>query len=832
MVGDERESNRLELAAPATLAVTKVRAAGLPALTHATPMNDFRLALRQLRQSPGFTALALLTLALGIGACTAIFTVVNSVILRPLAYPESERLMIIRETNLPQFPEFSVSPANYRDFAKAEAFSSIYVVQGFSYNLTGRGEPQRVIGQRASAGIFDVLGTAPALGRTYTADEEQPGKNNVVILSHAFWQNQFAGSRDIVGQSITLNNTPHTVIGVMPEGFRRGTTTQVYAPFSLNEQQWANRGGHYLTAYARLKPGVTHEQARVQLETIAARLAEQFPDTNKNWGVLAKPWLEYATGDIRPTLFALLGAVGFLLLIACANVANLLLARATARQREISVRAALGATRWHILRQLLAESLVLGLTGGVLGVWVGHWGLKAMLAIAPPNLPRAAEIALDGRAVLFTVAVALVTGIAFGLVPAIQSLKINLVDALKDGSRGTSDARRHWVRSGLVVTEIALALVLLTGAGLLMRSFTKLAHTPPGFEPENALFVQVTAPATKYDTREKQAAFIEALLSRFGALPGVQAAGATQAMPFSETDYVLGLEIEGRAVPQSELPSTNYFAVSPDYFPAMGIKLLRGRGFTEQDRAGSPRVAIISQALADKFFPGQDPLGKRIHMTNGPTTWREIVGVVNEIKHASVDQETTPQTYEPLAHTPFTNLGFVLRTAGDPAAIAATVRREVYAVDPDQPVARTELLTKLVTDSTARQRFAMTLFGVFSSLALLLAAIGIYGVMAYAVTQRTNEFGVRLAIGASPGDILLLVLKEGGKLAAFGIVAGLLGSLAAGQAIQSMLFQTGARDPVVFGAIAALLGGVALLACLIPALRATRVDPQVALRVQ
>ena len=527
-------------------------------------MNELRFAFRQLAKAPGFTALALLTLALGIGACTAISTVVNSVLLRPLDFPQSERLMIIRETNLPQFPEFSLSPANYLDYSRAEAFESVFVVRNFTYNLTGRGEPVRVIGYRASAGMFNVLGSQPMLGRAFTAEEDAAGKGDVVVLSHSFWQRQFAGSPAIIGETITLNNTPHIVIGVMPAQFRRGATTDVYTPLAFNEQQWANRGGHYLTAYARLKPGFTHDQARVQLEAIAARLAEQYPDTNKNWGVLARPWLEYATGDIRPTLYTLLGAVGFLLLIACANVANLLLARATARQREVSVRAALGASRWHIIRQLLTDSLLLGAAGGVLGIIVGHFALKGMLAIAPQNLPRAAEIALDGRAALFTIAVALITGVAFGLVPAWQSLKINLVDALKDGSRGTGDGgRRHLVRSGLVVLEIALALVLLTGAGLLMRSFLRLASASPGFNPRQAVWVQVITPAEKYDTPEKRVAFTQAMLERLRALPGVEHVGATHTMPFSGSDYVLGLEIDGRPMDPSEVPSTNYFAISP-----------------------------------------------------------------------------------------------------------------------------------------------------------------------------------------------------------------------------------------------------------------------------
>ena len=530
----------------------------------------------------------------------------------------------------------------------------------------------------------------------------------------------------------------------------------------------------------------------------------------------------------------MLGAVGFLLLIACANVANLLLARATGRLREISIRSALGASRTRIVRQMLTESVLLSVLGGALGVLLGKWGLDGLLALAGDNLPRASEVGLDGRAVGFVVAVVLVTGIGVGLVPAIQGLKVNLVDSLKDGARGSGDAgHRHWLRGGLVVTEIALALMLLTGAGLLIRSFAQLAATSPGFNPRDALMVALAVPSEKYDTPEKQAGFAAAVVNRFRALPGVASAAATHVLPFAGNDYVLGLEIQGKDVAQSDLPSTNYFAVTPDYFKAMAIPLIRGRYFTDQDRAGAPRVAIISQSLANQFFPGKDPLGQHINMTNGPQAWREVVGVVGDVKHYGLDRETAPQSYDPFAQQPFPFLAFVVRAPGPVVtALSGLLRQEVHAVDPEQPVFRIESLDQLVASSMARERFAMTLFGLFSGLALLLAAIGIYGVMAYAVAQRTNEFGIRMALGAKPGDVLGLVLRQGARLVGLGLVLGVLGALAGARVLESMLYQTSGRDPLVFATIAVLLGAVALLACLIPARRATRVDPLVALRME
>lgn len=801
-------------------------------------LSDLKNAFRQLAKDPGFTAIAVLTLALGIGACTAIFSVVDSILLRPMPYPESERLVVLRESMPPETPVSSVAPGNYRAWETGStAFEGIYAQRNASFNLTGRGDPVRISALRVSGQYFATLRTPPLLGRTFGPAEDRPGEDSVVVLMYGFWQKHFAGSPEAIGATLRLNGANVTVIGVMPAAFQIGARHELIAPLALTAEENLDHGAHYLTAGARLKPGVTIAEASAQLNAIAARLAQEFPDTNKNWIVTVRSLLDQSTAPVRETLYTLLAAVGVLLLIACANVANLLLARSTRRQREMSIRAALGASRWRVARQLLTESLVLALGGGALGILVGYWGLDALLAFAPTDLPRVAEITLDGRILAATLGISLLTGIVFGLAPAWHASKVDLVEALKQGARGSSDGgQRHFMRQGLVVLEIALALMLLTGAGLLVRSFSRLAQFDPGFDPQNAVFVSVAVPDLKYGPPAAQNAFVESVLDRFRAQPGVIAAGATHVMPMSGSDYVLGLEIEGRDIPLSDLPETNYFAVTPDYFKAAGIRLLDGRFFNEQDREGGHPVAIISQSLARKHFPGVNPLGRRISPTMRDRTWSEIVGVVSDVQAYGAEREPSPQSYTPFSQTPFRTLTFIVRT--DPskpglvgsAAFAAALRQDVQAVDPEQPVARLEPVTNLLRQSVARQRFAMTLFGVFSGLALLLAAIGIYGVMAYAVVQRTSEFGIRLALGAQPSDILRLVLGHGARLVILGLIGGTLGALAAVQLLQSLLYQTPARDPLVFVAIAALLAGVATVACLVPARRATRVDPMVALR--
>jgi putative ABC transport system permease protein len=800
-------------------------------------LNDLRYALRQLVKSPSFTAIAILTLALGIGACSAIFSVVNVVLLQPLDYPEANRIVAIRETQLPQFPEFSVSPPNYVDWEKqTKSYEHLAAYGGAQLNLTGEGEPQRLVGVKATAHYFDVYGVKPVLGRMLLPEEDAPGKNHVVVLSYPFWQRVFGGAGDVVGHEVQLNGEPYNVVGVAPLGFGLASKVDAWIPMAFKPDETANdaRGGHYINVVGRLKPGVTVAQARAELEVIASQLGKQYPDSNKGWGILMMPLQDYSVRDVKPVLYTLLGAVGCVLLIACANLANLLLARATARHREISIRAALGASRARLVRQLLTESVVLSLFGGVAGLLLARWGLDALLALAPTSLPRITEIHLDSRVLLFSLVLSVVTGLVFGIAPAWLAARADVNEALKQGSRGSTEGgARGRLRSALVVLEVTFALMLLGGAGLLARSFMQLAHVDPGFNPANATLLRLALPQKKYELPEQQTAFVNALLDRVKALPGVQAAGVTHSMPLVG-DYVLGFNIEGRpAIAPSDLPNTNYYAVTPDYFRAMGIRLIRGRTFTPQDDAKAPRVAIINETMARQHFANEDPIGKRINITtSGPDTWREIIGIVADIKQYGVDKVSSAQSYEPFAQIPFSSLNVVVRTNGSPAALLGALRPAVYAVDKDQPIGAIRPLEEIVADSIARQRFAMTLLTVFSLVALVIAAVGIYGVMAYSVVQRTGEFGIRMALGAQQRDVLRLVLMQGGKLIGLGLIIGLAATLAASRAMGSMLFKTSAQDPLTLGTITVLLGFVALVACLLPASRATKVNPIEALRAE
>ncbi|MEO5959974.1 MAG: ABC transporter permease, partial [Opitutaceae bacterium] len=692
---------------------------------------------------------------------------------------------------------------------------------------------------RVTPNCFTTLRTRPALGRDFT-DEEAAAKASVAILSHGFWQRQFGGRASAIGEILQLNGQPFTVVGVMPENFQPGSRTELFVPgdYADNKQ---NHGSHNLQVYGRLKAGVTVEQARSELAAIAKRLEEQYPSTNTGWSTLVIPMFDYAVGDVRRVLYPLLGAVGFLLFIACANVANLQLARATARAREISVRTALGATRGRLIRQLLSESVLLAMLGGALGMLVAKWGMDALLAFAPDSLPRTAEIALDGRALSFACAIALLTGIGFGLVPAFQATRLNLIETLKDGGRSASaGGSRRRVRSALVVVEVALALILLVGAGLLIRSFTRLLEVKPGFQPRGAFAVSLSLPGRKYGTGPQQVASVDDAVARLAAIPGVQSVGAAQVVPFSGGDYNLIFRIVGRPpVPVGTLQGTLYYTVTPDYFKAMGIPLLRGRAFTAADGAGAPRVALINEAMAKKYFPGEDPIGQRINVTNADA---EIVGIVADVKQSELSDDARVQAYEPFAQAPLNFMTFVVRLAApkpgqgrtgvSAAAVPAAIRAAVYAIDKDQPIASVQPLSSLIATSVARPRFAMILFAVFSAVALLLAAIGIYGVMAYSVTQRTNEIGIRMALGAQRADVLRLIFAQGSRLIVLGLVCGLVGALALTRYLSSLLFNVSATDPLTFTAIAALLAGVATLACLLPASRAMKVDPMVALRAE
>jgi putative ABC transport system permease protein len=799
-------------------------------------MHDLKFAIRQLLKAPGFTFVAVFTLALGIGACVAIFSVVNGVLLRPLDFPEPDRIVVLQETRLPDSGPASVAPPNYLDWVKqTKSFSSIAAFRRVTLNLTGDGEPQRLTGIKATARYFETYGIKPALGRTFLPEEDTLGNEKVVVLSYPFWQRVFGGAEHIVGHPLQLDGESYMVIGVAPVGFGAGNSVDAWVPmaFTPDETVNDNRGAHYINVIARLKSGVTAAQADAELKVLATQLAKQYPDSNKGWSAYVMPLLDYNVRHVRTTLYTLLGAVGCVLLIACANIANLLLARATARHREISIRAALGAGRGRLVRQLLTESVLLALVGGAAGVLLARWGLDALLALAPASLPRVADIRLDRYVLAVSLGLSVVTGLVFGLAPAWLAARTDVNEALKQGSRGTTEGgARGRLRSSLVVLEVAFALVLLAGAGLLVRSFINLVHVDPGFIAENATVLRLSLPEKKYGTPAQQTAIADALLARLRSLPGVQAAGLTHSMPLIG-DHVNSFEIEGRPkLAPTDQPDTNYYAVTPDYFRAMGIRVLRGRLFTPQDDARAPRVAIINETLARQQFPHEDPLGHRINITNGPDAWREIIGVVADVTQNGVDQVTPAQSYEPFAQKPFPSpsLNVVIRNSGSPSALLNALRPAVYAVDKDQPVGSITPLENILADTLARQRFTTFLLTLFSVIALVIAAVGIYGVMAYNVTQRTGEIGIRLALGAQPRDVLRLVFAHGGKLVGFGLLLGLGVAFAGSRAIESILFKTSAHDPLTLAAITLLLTGVAFVACLLPARRAAKIDPMEALR--
>ncbi|HEV8485042.1 MAG TPA: ABC transporter permease, partial [Blastocatellia bacterium] len=654
-----------------------------------TLFQDLRYGVRMLLKNPGFTVVAVIALALGIGANAAIFSVVNAVLLRPLPYDDPARLMVLRENKLPQFPEFSVSPGNFLDWQKQNTtFEKLVAVGGNAYNLVIESEPERLPGARVSAGLFEMLGAKPAQGRTFLDEEDQAGHENVVILSDSLWKRRFSSDPGVIGQAITLNATSYTVIGIMPSTFQfPDRETALWTPMAFNADQAQQHGAHYISVVGRLKAGATPEQANTEMNTIAAQLAEQFPDTNTGWRVNVFPMQEYDVRDIRPALLVLLGAVALVLLIACANVANLLLARSTARQKEIGIRTALGASRWRVARQLMTESILLALIGGGAGLLLARWGLASMIAIAPQDLPSVRNVTLDARVLGFTLLVSFLTGLIFGLAPALQASNPNLNDTLKEGGRGTTGSH-HRVRGALVVSEVAIALLVLVIAGLLIRSFYRLQQVNPGFNPKNALAIGLSLPGRKYPQDDQRSAFFRQLIERVSTLPGVAAVGATQSLPI-QSDYLLGFNIQGRPpLAPGEGLSTNYYAVSPDYFKAMSIRVLRGRVFTEQDNKDAPRVAVINEEMARRSFPDEDPIGKRINVTNGPERFREIVGIVADVKQYGLAQPTTMQTYEPYLQSPFSGMTLVVRTDGDLATLSGAIRSEVLGIDREQPLSR------------------------------------------------------------------------------------------------------------------------------------------------
>jgi putative ABC transport system permease protein len=808
--------------------------------------QDIRYGLRTLLKSPGFTLVALTALALGIGANTAIFSVVNAVLLRSLPYRDSGQLMIVWEVNRAREGRNNVaSPANFLDWREqAGSFQEMAAFYDAAFNLTGEGNPEEIPAQVTSGNLLTMLGTEPALGRVYTNEEAEPGRDDVIVISHGLWQRRFGGTADVVGKKISLNGQNVTILGVMPQGFkwfmkegsRTGKAAEIWTPtkFESSLSTPTKGRGRYITVAGRLKPGVTPEQAQAEMSNIASRLEKQHPQVNTNMGINIVPVREQLAGEIKTALYVLLAAVGFVLLIACSNVANLMLARAASRQSEFSIRTALGAGRWRMVRQLLTESLLLSVLGGALGLLIALWGVDALVALSPPNMLVTEKISLSLPVLAFTFLVSLLTGTIFGLAPALEVTRLNLNESLKEtGKSNMSSRRSRRLSSVFVVAQVALALVLLIGSTLMIRSFLRLQAVDPGFQTENLLTLRVTVPRTKYQEDAQVVAFFRQALERLKSLPDVRSVGAVSALPFGGN---LGARtsfwIEGRpAPPPGEELSTDVRVTDENYFQTIGIPLLSGRTFTEQEAKEDRRVIVINEAMARQHFPGENPIGRhlRVQMMPDPQP-TEIIGVVADAKYKTLEGPAFPMVYWAHPQLVYSEMTMIMRTNGEPLNLAAAARREIQTIDKDQPVAEVRTMQSWIDQLTARSRFGMLLLSIFAGLALVLAAIGIYGVMSYSVTQRTHELGIRIALGAKALDVLKLILGRGLALTLVGIALGLAASLALTRFLSSLLFGVSATDPVTFLGLSLLLTAVALLACYIPTRRAMKVDPMVALR--
>jgi predicted permease len=805
--------------------------------------QDLRYGFRTLRKNPGFTAVAMLALALGIGANTAIFSVVNGVLLRPLSYPDPDRVLMIYESNA-EFNRASVAYPNYLDWRReSRSFTEMGAFRNDDFNFTGAGQPERVSGKYVSASFFPVLGVTPLLGRGFLPEEDRRGAACAVVLSYGFWEERFGGDANILGKTLTLNAVRCAVAGVLPADFRLGANARVYVPI----EQWNAAGLRMrenhpgLRVIGRLKPGATIEAAQAEIASIASALSHQYPKTNAGHGVKLVRMKDDMVGYIRPTLMLLAGAVGFVLIIACANVANLLLARSTARKREFAIRAALGAERGRVVRQLLTESVLLSLGGATIGLLLARWGTRLVLAAAPGSLPRAGEIGIDPYVLLFTLVVSMVTGVLFGLAPALQGANANPQECLKEGARGAGGGR-HRAEGVFVAVEIGLAVILLAGAGLMIESLWRLWQIDPGFNTRNVLTTKVALSPQVVASPPGIRLAYQQLIERAAAIPGVQSAAITSVVPLgesdSETQFWPGT---GPQPTQDRMTSAMFYIVTPDYPSVMQIPLRRGRFFTDRDTLASPTVVVIDDVLARRIFPGQDPVGRQISlMVIGPV---QIVGVAGHVKHWGLDSDDTAkirdQIYFPVLQVPdmflpeaVAGLTLMLRSGPEPLSLVSAVRAQVAGPTQDQPIYAVRTMEQIISGSLAERRFTMLLLIIFAATALLLAAVGIYGVMSYAVTRRTHELGIRAALGASRREMVGLVVRQGMRLAAIGMAAGLVAALALTRFMAGLLYGVRPADPATLAAVTLLLGGIALLACYIPARRAAAVDAAVALRCE
>ncbi len=805
--------------------------------------QDLRYGARMLVKSPAVTLVAIIALTLGIGANTALFSVVNAVLLQPLPYADGERLAMVWERKKTGTNEHNViNLGNFYDWKDQNAvFTDMAAFFDLNRNLTSDGEPEEVPGQIATTNLFSVLGVNAFQGRTFAEDDGKPGGPNVVVISYGLWQRRFAGA-PVVGHKIMMSNQENTIIGVLPpdtgwfvqKGSMINRAPDIWSPWQVSNELRGRRG-RFARAVGRLKPGVTLEQAQNEMNVIGARLAQQYPEFNTNWGVNVVGLRTQLTGEIRKPLLVLLGAVGFVLLIACANVANLLLARASSRKKEIAVRAGLGASRWRIARQLLTESLLLSLVGGGLGLVLALWGTRALIAISPQGLIDQHGVGVSLAVLGFTFGLTLVTGIVFGLVPALEAARFDLNESLKEGGKNLGGgSRAHRLRNLFVVTQVAMALVLLVGAGLFMKSLNRLQSVDPGFNPHNLLTMRVNLPNRKYDTDPKILDFFSRTIEQLRALPGVEVVGAINTLPFAGPHSGTSVEIEGAPKPPpGQKVSTGICVVDADYFKAMQIPLKRGRLFTEQEAREMRHVVVVNEAFAQKRLPGEDPIGKRVTISmkdeNVPT---EIIGVVGDTKHLGLDSESEVMAYWPQPELTYSGMTMVIRTQGDAGSLAPAARGVISSIDPEQPIGEVSTMEGLLSKSVSRSRFSAVLLTIFSLVALVMASVGIYGVMSYSVQQRTHEIGLRMALGAQQSHVLGLIVRQGVFLGLVGVTAGLIASFGLTRMVASLLFEVPATDLKTFAAVAVGLFLMTLIACYVPARRATKVDPLVALRYE